>query len=524
MEEQTPKKVSVRKFFKSIEKRPLMKELPAELTFHSTFTANGKQGMVGLIEYQGQKYVYKISQYLNYLASHEGTVMDCLEKIRDFCPHFCRSVGRFTTAIEPNFRKVKNPFEIVSKYPVYSEVLVMEYLTGTRKLYRYLKKKTMDETILYGLIQQTLCALIAAHQHCRFSHYDLHSNNVMVKECDHNQVSVYRVTEDQIFILPTYGYTPIIIDYGFSYCQDMESKPVWAPLAHTDVGFMSQTFDKWADFKLFLVTVSHEMECYHRKGTGKKFRKLIKSIFRPLDIDWESGWDESDEMSASDYAMNLIEDEIESEFFHDYIHFCVDLLQSICTLPLEPYNYKDIDVSYKMMEDEFMKIENEISSKFYLLYIFKCLVDSARKVSVDYLSPEKREDAVRTFRHDIYDILGRVSRYAKPRLNYEKLLCSIIRLGRQVSGVVFDVCNERMKEKRSEYKKMSVSSPVEVLEIVHDQFGDHSWNADEATFFQVYDFVKKESYRLDFASEEVREKFNNSERKEREQQIMEMIK
>lgn len=520
--EQPPKNNSVREFFDSLAgvEHP---SLPEGLTFHSTFTANGKQGMVGLIEYQGEQYVYKISQYLNYLASHEGTIMTCLEKIADFCPHFCKTVGRFTTSIEPNFRKVVNPFEIQSKYPVYSEVLVMEYLSGTRKFYRYLKKKSMDEDVLYSLIQQTLCALLASQQHCSFTHYDLHSNNIMVQECDSNQVSIYRVSENQVFIIPTYGFIPIIIDYGFSYCQDLDKKPVWGALAHTDVGFMSNTFDKWADFKLFLITVGYEMESYHRKGSGREFRKLIKKIFKPLSVDWESGWDESDEMSASDYAMSLLEEDIESEFFEECIHFCTDILQTLTCLPLEPHPYEDIVLSYKLVEKEFMKIEDEIKSKFYLLYIFKSIVDCAGRVSKTYLRSETRQEAVKTFRHCIYDTLNKVSKYAKPKINYEKLLCSLLLLGRQISGVVYDVCRERMKEKRRDYKKMDVKSPVEILEKIHSQFGSHEWEADDSTYFQVYDFMQKKSYRLDI-TDKMRDTFNEGDKEERREMILSVLR
>lgn len=508
---------SVRDFFKKLPTEP-SKSLPGELVFHSIFTANGKQGMVGLLDYNGRKVVYKISQYLNYLASHENTVMECLDKIQDFCPHFCRSLGTFNAYIDPNFRKIKNPFDIISKYPVIGEVLVMEYLENTRKFYHYLKKKNMDDEVLHSIIQQTMCAILASQKYTRFTHYDLHSNNIMIKKCDHNQVSVYRVSEDKVFIIPTYGFQPVIIDYGFSYCQDLDNQPAWATLGHTEMGFMSQTFDKWTDFKLFLVTIGCEMEGYHSKTSGKRFNRLIKNIFRPLHIDWDSGWDKSDEMSASDYAITLIENDIESEFFSECMQFCIDFVQTLATLPLQSRNYEDIVLSYKTVEKEFMKIEDEITNKFYLLYVFKCIVDSARSVQTLYINPEKRDDAVRKFRHDVYDALNKVSKFAKPRLNYEKLLCSLILWGRQSSGVMFDVCRERMNEKKKEYRKLEVKEPVDILEKIHEEFG-FEWDADESTYFQIYDFVDKKTYRLDLDEEE-REIFNEANNEDRAKMII----
>ena len=511
------KNMSVQEFLTTIPSRN--KDLPDSLTFHSTFTANGKQGMVGLLEYQGEQHVYKISQYLNYLPEHEGTIMESLNKINGFCPHFCKTLGRFSVDIDPKFRKLKNPFEISGKYPINTKVLMMEYLRNTRKLYRYIKKKDMDEDIIYSLIQQTLCALLAAQENCRFTHYDLHSNNIMIRECDPHQVSVYRVSEDKAFIIPTYGFVPVIIDYGFSYCQELDGKPVWPSLAHTDVGFMSNTYDKWSDFKLFLLTTSYEMENYHRKGTGRTFRKMIKNIFKPLSVDTESGWDTDDEVGATEYAITLFEEDIKSPFFEECIHFCTDILQTLTNLPLTPHNYDDISLSYKIVEEEFLKIENEIKSKFYLLYIFKEIVASARLLSSKYFNIALRQDAIKEFRHNIYEILEKVSKYARPKLNYEKLLCGLLLLGRQITGVLHDVCREKTKSKNKEYKKLSVKEPVEILEKVHKEFG-FDWEADEQTYLQVYDFVEKKTYRIDIDDEEWRETFNNSSNEERVQMVL----
>ena len=52
------------------------------------------------------------------------------------------------------------------------------------------------------------------------------------------------------------------IDFGFSFCDDLDNKPLWASLAHTDVGFMTNQFDPVADPKLLLVTMSDELKRY----------------------------------------------------------------------------------------------------------------------------------------------------------------------------------------------------------------------------------------------------------------------
>ena len=68
------------------------------LEFDQTFEKPGKQGLVGLLRPtltlksdKPLKFVFKISQYINYLVQHEYTVMKGLNEISPYCPHFCKS-------------------------------------------------------------------------------------------------------------------------------------------------------------------------------------------------------------------------------------------------------------------------------------------------------------------------------------------------------------------------------------------------------------------------------------------------
>ena len=88
-------------------------KLPSFLEFYSSFPTAGKQGILGLLKdhKRNRKYVYKISQYLNFIVNQEYNVMEDLNSLRDYCPHFCKSLGKFKTKISKNFRKEDNPFE-----------------------------------------------------------------------------------------------------------------------------------------------------------------------------------------------------------------------------------------------------------------------------------------------------------------------------------------------------------------------------------------------------------------------------
>ena len=64
------------------------------LEFDTTFAKPGKQGLVGLLKNKdGDRYVFKLSQYINYLVQHENEIMRGLNTLSDYCPHFCKGIG-----------------------------------------------------------------------------------------------------------------------------------------------------------------------------------------------------------------------------------------------------------------------------------------------------------------------------------------------------------------------------------------------------------------------------------------------
>ena len=201
----------------------------------------------------------------------------------------------------------------------------------------------------------------------------------MIKRCDPDTVFIYVLDEENQFAVPTYGHYPIIIDFGFSYISDMDDGPLWSSMAHTDVGFMSDRFDWVADPKLFLVTISGEIKEKRKTKESHKLRRIVRNIFHPLTIDWDSGWDTENELGASDYVTNFLENYNKcSTIFEDYEHFCIDILQSLVILPLESQDYSQIHKAYETFVQEFYKIESQISSSYYNLYILKGIVDSQK--------------------------------------------------------------------------------------------------------------------------------------------------
>ena len=401
------------------------------LEFDRTFDKHGKQGLVGLLkpiqDIDGEKplkFVFKISQYINYLVQHEYTVMKGLNEISGFCPHFCKTVGTLLCEIDPQARKTGNPFLITTKHPIEKEILLTEYIDNSYKLYNYIRSDKIHEDVLYSTIKQVLMGIAIAQQKKKFTHYDLHSYNIMMKKCNKDVVFLYVLDEENQFCVPTHGHYPVIIDFGFSYIDTMKDGPAWASMAHTDVGFMSDRFDPISDAKLFLVTVSREIRSKRNNKKANKFKRLVKNIFSRLEIDWESGWDIGEEKGASDFATEMLQGyNTESNLFDNYDHYCIDLIQSLIILPLEEQKYTNINESYTAFLKEFVKIENEIGNPFYNLYILKGIVDVAREVRVDYQCKKSKDKALGYFRRSVFERINCVADYCNPKgIHFEKML------------------------------------------------------------------------------------------------------
>lgn len=474
------------------------KDINEWLTFDRMLDKPGKQGQLGIFKTNNnEEIVFKISQYINYLVYHELTVMQGLKEISTFCPHFLKGLGMISCKVNAKYDKKQNlnPFVVSNKYPIHKDILLAEFLDNSSKFYNYIRSEKISEEVLYSIIKQVLLAISIAQRQKKFTHYDLHSFNIMIKKCDKDIVFLYKIDEENQFSVPTLGYYPVIIDYGFSYISDMEDGPLWGSMAHTDVGFTSDRFDWVSDPKLFLVSVSDEIFDKRRTKKSRKLKKLVYKIFGPLTIDWECGWDDFGDKGVSDYVTKTLEKHNTiSNLFTDYDHYCIDIIQTLIILPIQNQDYDNIHKYYKVFLKEWVKIENLISNPFFNLYILKNIVDVTRMIRPDYMNKQKRNHAISYFKQSIYNTLSEVSKFCIPKnINFEKLLCSLILLSKNIEGLMFNIADSKLKKKYNEYNKLTFDSVEQIYGTVSTTITDnYVYNSNTQVF--IMDCEKKSSY------------------------------
>ena len=435
------------------------KDIP--YNFNKKFEDQGKQGTVGLLDMFNRKCVFKCSQYYNHLVRHEFEIMKSLRSIRKSCPHFCLGYKVLTFDADFDYRKKENPFLVSRKKSMKNEAILMQWIKNSKDFTDFISYSG-NEKVIYSSVKQILCALSIAQNKLHFCHYDLHSSNVLMSKCDPELSLVYVLDKDNTVCVPTFGYIPKIIDYGFSYTKKLEKKTFYGTLAHTDVGFMSCTNDFMMDLKLFLVTVSYDVHHHHNSNTAKTFRNVIKNIFEPLDIDWESGWDRYTRSGAADQILEKIEDFYDgSKLFEEYDFHCIDLFQTLIKLPLQNHSTKNLEVSFKTFIQEFKKIEEQIQNPIINMYLLRKLIDLARIIKKFYL--REKNETIKFFKMEFLKIVDKLASFCNIKnLNYERLLCSIYVFSECCEGLLYNSVREKIQESEDSYTNLKLRTPEQM--------------------------------------------------------------
>lgn len=468
---------------------------------------SGKQGITGVLKTltsPSERFVFKVSQYIDYLIEHEYKVMTRLGDLSSYCPHFCTEPDMIMCLTEAKPKKYKSPFDIVSTKPLYKPVLIEEYIKGP-KLGSFIDS-SKSLPVVMSAIKQVMMGVYFAHD-LSFTHYDLHTDNIILNTCDRDKVFLYVVDKDTAYAVPSNGYCSKIIDYGFSYVDSMKGDALTTSFMHTDIGYTNDRFDWLADAKLFLVSICYQIEnAFPNTPDAKKFVNCVRNTFGNMNLDWECGWDDFDGGSILDNLIEMLEAECRNSSFLFTKHTAdaIGVLQGLINLPLEPVEYGDICLAYSMFIKEFSKIEDKIENPAHLFYILKAIVDGARLIKEEYIEKDSRKEAVHKFKEVVLEVVSTVAKFCTFKtLNYEKLLCSLYAFTDCLSGYYYSSMNKRYNERRKEYRHLPIDNMREILDILYYNFQD-KYTFNKNTIISVFDKTRKTTNEFYLSSKELR--------------------
>jgi hypothetical protein len=421
-----------------------------------SFKKQGKQAVVGLIKLKDIPHpiIFKYSPHSDYTTIHENTIFQDINPIAEEYPNFSRSYGLISLGIN-NDMLTKNLFDDSS--PFKYDVLLLEYIKG-KNLRTLITERKTRKKVIYSIIKQILLSIRIAQNKVNFVHYDLHANNIIVLPCERCKYIEYSILTngyDEIVQVPTFGYLPVIIDFGFAYTENISNKPFCNTFAHVDSGFYLDRYDPIADYRLFLVSLADDFKTY---GQDVKFNTFVRTIFGKMRIDWESGWIISKHTSPSDILYKMMDlDHCGNCMISDSPHIFIDILHSLITLPLQRQVYDKLPEVVGIFCKEFSKISTEINDDDISIYIFRKMVDITGLVRMDYLLGKM--ESVSHFEKMLVNQLYSTIKYFKipEGIQYEKLLFSILYISRGIEGILYRLINIREYERQQQLYKLNSS-------------------------------------------------------------------
>jgi hypothetical protein len=249
----------------------------------------------------GASVVLKTGPSNTYALRSESTVMVGMNSLRIMNPNFAVGFGLISCAISDQYKlKVmgicSNPKLASSNTSL--EALMMECIDTTLDLEEIINLKPLKLPLHFSIICQTLMALELAQKEKHLTHYDLHGGNIMVEKIEDNDaVFVYYYpkkapgTLNDIIIVPTYGLCAKIIDFGYSYSDDLIGKGMACYTTLVESG-IAPHFDSVYDIHRLLTYLTYKYklmkevttkfktkEAKAAKGMIDKFIKCIDAQF-----------------------------------------------------------------------------------------------------------------------------------------------------------------------------------------------------------------------------------------------------
>lgn len=477
---------------------------------------SGKQGYTGTlksIDNESVVCVYKISKDDDNLIEHEFNTMITLESLSKYCFHFHQSYG--ILPFECNVHYISHPLVPQKNHKcVQRQMLLMQYIPTKFNLRDFLDNETIsDEQIIY-IIKQILLAIQMAQDY-KFTHYDLHSQNILLRNCNPNSYILYVLKPTCQILIPTYGYIANIIDFGFSFIEN-ENKTMTCTLLHTKQGFLSTRYDPISDFKLFLITLTDDIHRSDRKKLYEKLHTINRNLFSGANIQWATGWDNSKQLDPVTLIHNLVQSQVKDSVLFSKENIWFDTFQQLIQLPLSALPYHDLETAMKSFISEFIKFEDRIASKTLLNYILKIFIKYVKLYRSNYLNGDTEESnwAVFQIKKNFLDDYMQIINYHNPSIDYDKLICSTLLLSQCIEGLIYESLQKRFMEKDNQNDIIRIKSIEKIFKIIDINFDSKQNDMlkfKNKTCIYVIDHIRKQnnSFTLDQKNIHEIHKFKN---------------
>lgn len=481
--------------------QPLTKENGPVLT-------TGKQGYVGILQHPHNKAltcVYKVSRTDDNLVQHEYNILKALEPLSQYCPHVHRAYGLIQFECNVHFEH-DSPLECTPRSKkITRPMLLMQHVSHKHNLNQIIEDLQVKDDVAIHAFKQVCLALHLAHAF-RFTHYDLHTENILMRPCNPNMQLLYLLDDHTAVLVPTLGYMVNLIDFGFAYCEQPHNT-LTCTLVHTQQGFTSDRFDACSDLKLFFVSTAHDVQRQdHRRKMGEKLGNITRNVFGGMNLNWSSGWDNSKSVNPVQLVHELVKDYVRPSAFFSKSDLWFDTVQQLMQVPLRPLPYHDLERSCRGFVEEFSKFEERIASKTLLNCVLRILVKHVRTYRDAYVKEgEEAVWATLEIKKHFLEEYTELVHYHVPALDYDKMICCLLLMSHCIEGLFHDMMEKRHAEKERQNAIMRCRTPLEFYHLMDYNFPATSSNKPWSVKTQilVIDHPRRKSQTVQLTKEHV---------------------
>jgi serine/threonine protein kinase len=402
--------------------------------------SSGTYGHTSLFLKNGKTCIVKISKTIDFRQRHEFFIMKELKELK--IPNFCLPVFLSTQSVPTKYlyKGTGDPLRSGGR-SVYTELCGMEYIDSDVNFETIIADSTNSLEVVFSIIKQVLCAISIAYDKIGFTHYDLHTDNIMIEECEdeyHDYLLPSSGGRHKVLRVPLYRRRAKIIDFGFSTVHNVNR--IASPIMFPQYGYTSNVSHPTVDVKVFLVSIVYELERYRmfQFEEWKHFRNIVVNLFYKNSINLTNGWNNAVEHISYDGLISCIEEmasSFPSNVFCSQTQQCMDILQYGIQYPLKkatsPGNLK---VCFDSFIHEWNKFDTEIGKSIQKLAMLKHIIMSC--VAVQDKIRDNTTMAIEEFKilvsdQSLFDFL------APKNVDYKKLLISLLLLFDCIENVLY---------------------------------------------------------------------------------------
>jgi len=454
-------------------KKDVLKKIQKCFTFERVFGTRGVQGITGILKVKNSpdKVVFKISVALDRSVEHENVVTSELNKLRPFCPHFVGNVGMINIPVSNDFVNDPDTESLFKNNNDYfpCNVLLIEYVSPI-SLYHVCKYLHPHRSLIISQLVQIMIALDIAQVKSKFTSYDLHLDNILVRQIEEDTLFLY-IHKGKNILIPTYGLYPVIIDLGSSYVQAIEGKPMYTSSDNYHNGLQPTLFDNLNDIHHLLISVLYYLE--DRSYAYDFLRTRFLYLFRHIPILSQKGWKQLP-YDILDLVLRRIKEDIPDikiyPVYKAYGDEIIEILNGLIILPWMDQGELNFNDCLPEFLEELQKIQDmkSVNSTDDILYILGETVDSINVHREEYQIDKKK--AITNFAIDwksrISFVISNNMKEIPKNLDFERLFSSAIKVAERMSANYYKYIEKHTNIISDAYIQTSITCPLDAAKIL----------------------------------------------------------